>query len=538
MKKLLLTLIVSLAFCGSIFAQYSNPNGYESYWDPQFHSLGLGDVDYPAFFVKLNGEWVTEDGNWADLEFASIINGEVRGHDFMTTEYLEMGWPLPMLEGLMIKYDDPGDVVSFKVYNHVTHQEYDATCNITISTGEDHIEDWLIFDDDWNLIEGWEDEVIYLSFTMEEQEGYTLEIDPYTVGEKDHYYLIASPVGGIAASAVEGLRTPNFDFYSFNPAEGLEWINHRDEENYELQPGVGYLYANSTGTDLVFNGNPLEGVAMEYTYTITDGGEGLDFPDWNLVGNPFAETVTLNVPFLTMNDLGTDYVTNDEGGELPAMTGAFVHGVTSVAFTKADAGKKTSRLDLNLSNNRGLIDRAIVSFSQGQQMPKFQLRDSNTKVYIPMDGNDYSLVRSEGMGELPVNFKAEKSGSYTLSFNAEEVSFGYLHLIDNMTGADVDLLQTPSYSFSASSTDYASRFKLVFATGSANDDNFAFYSNGSLVINNEGNATVQVIDVTGRIISSETIEGCANVSVNAAPGVYMIRLVNGDNMKVQKMVVR
>jgi hypothetical protein len=52
------------------------------------------------------------------------------------------------------------------------------------------------------------------------------------------------------------------------------------------------------------------------------------------------------------------------------------------------------------------------------------------------------------------------------------VSFSYLHLIDNMTGADVDLLpllrgqgglnQPATYTFTAKTTDYESRFKLVF----------------------------------------------------------------------------
>ena len=102
---------------------------------------------------------------------------------------------------------------------------------------------------------------------------------------------------------------------------------------------------------------------------------------------------------------------------------------------------------------------------------------------------------------------------------------------------DVDLLSTPSYSFEANTSDYASRFRLVFATGSAND-NFAFYNNDSFVINNEGMATVQVIDINGRILSSESINGCANVNMNAAAGVYMLRLINGENVKVQKVVVR
>ena len=153
---------------------------------------------------------------------------------------------------------------------------------------------------------------------------------------------------------------------------------------------------------------------------------------------------------------------------------------------------------------------------------------------------------------MPVNFKAENDGTYTISFTAEEVSFSYLHLIDNMTGADIDLLSTQnviagedpqspmlSYTFEAKTTDYESRFKLVFATGNnANDDAFAFYSNGSFIINNEGNATLQVIDVNGRILKSESINGCTNLNINAAQGIYMLRLVNGNDVKDQKVVVR
>jgi hypothetical protein len=108
-----------------------------------------------------------------------------------------------------------------------------------------------------------------------------------------------------------------------------------------------------------------------------------------------------------------------------------------------------------------------------------------------------------------------------------------------MTGADVNLLQTPVYTFNAQTTDYASRFKLVFATGNnSNEDSFAFFSNGNFIINNDGEAMLQVVDVMGRILKSETINGSASINVNAAPGVYMLRLINGDNMKVQKVVVK
>ena len=201
-----------------------------------------------------------------------------------------------------------------------------------------------------------------------------------------------------------------------------------------------------------------------------------------------------------------------------------------------------NRLVLNLVRNRGtVIDRAIVRFGEGRQMTKFTLFENSTKLYIPQDDEDYAIVRSEAQGELPVSFRASENGTYTLSMNVENVDMNYLHLIDNMTGMDVDLLQTPSYTFEANTNDYANRFKLVFAangTDEADESSFAFFSNGNLIVNNEGNATLQVIDINGRILSSETISGSCSKAINATTGVYMLRLINGENVKVQKVVVR
>ena len=159
---------------------------------------------------------------------------------------------------------------------------------------------------------------------------------------------------------------------------------------------------------------------------------------------------------------------------------------------------------------------------------------------MPVEGKDYAVAKTENEGEMPVCFKAEENGNYTLSFNAQEVEFSYLHLIDNLTGNEVDLLENPSYSFEARNTDYASRFKLVFAKGT-NDSgsNFGFISDGNLMILGiEGEATLQIIDVTGRILSTETFSGSYNKAINAANGVYMIRLIQGENVRTQKIVVK
>ena len=383
-------------------------------------------------------------------------------------------------------------------------------------------------------------------------EQYTLHITGYT--NNGGYYLIASPIGTVNPTEVTNMITPNdsdnnrtYDLYRFqqDPSDGLEWRNYR-QGVFDLEVGKGYLYAHRTDVDLVFTGSAISESTYEVPLTKVAASAGLEFPDWNLVGNPFAEIAHIaeGHPFYTLDVSGAYTLVSDGSQTIESMQGVFVvagENEDHITFVKGEPSAKSPKVTLNVSNGTesGVIDRAIVCFGETRQMPKFQFDRNSTKVYIPMEGKEYALVRGEEMGELPVNFKAESNGTYSLNFSSEIVEFAYLHLIDNKTGNDVDLLKTPSYSFESKTTDYESRFKLVFATGdNSNDDNFAFFSNGSFVINNEGEAELQVIDVMGRILSSETINGCTNVNVNGAAGVYMLRLINGDNVKVQKVVVK
>ena len=163
-------------------------------------------------------------------------------------------------------------------------------------------------------------------------------------------------------------------------------------------------------------------------------------------------------------------------------------------------------------------------------------------MFAIQDQKEVSIVPCEG-NEQPFSFKASKDGNYTINVDAEDMEFSYLHLIDNLTGNDVNLLIEPIYSFEAKTTDYASRFKLVFAFGSSEDpesDSFAFLnSSGNLTIYGiDGEATLQVLDVLGHVLSSEQFSGSYEKKLNVAPGVYMLRLIHGDDVKVQKIVVR
>ena len=356
------------------------------------------------------------------------------------------------------------------------------------------------------------------------------------------YYLIATPIDGIAPADVENMiadNEDNFDLYAFNEAEDNEWRNFKQEGNFTtLESGKGYLYANKDNVTLTFSGMPYSGNG-EFTLHKTDG---VAFPGWNLVGNPFTETAYINRDFYTVNEDGSE-IMGATSNAIEMMEAVFViaeeDGETLTFTTEAPA--KRAMLALNLSKSHGVIDRAIVRFDESRQLPKFQINKNSTKVYIPKNGQDYAVVFSEDMGEIPVNFKAETNGSYTLSFTTEEVDFSYLHLIDNMTGNDIDLLQTPSYTFTAKTTDYASRFRLLLKADEDNldiDDNFAFVSDGNIIIaaGDASNAFLQVIDMTGRIIVCRDAMHCVSTA-EMAPGVYVLRLIDGEKVRTQKIVI-
>ena len=309
------------------------------------------------------------------------------------------------------------------------------------------------------------------------------------------YYLVASPVGTVSPENVSNMTSNNYDLYRFNQSLENEWENWKqtgDHHHFNLERGKGYLYANSGDVTLSFTGIPVEGDTYDVTL-VKDGNA--DLPGWNLVGNPFAKIAYIDRPFYVMN-AGTEIIVASAVSRnyIEPMEGIFVVADTdgeTLTFSTTAPSKGRGQTPepeqivielsaLNAQRSTSVIDRVIIRFDDGPQLPKLQLDPSHTKVYIPKDGKDYAVVNANGMGELPVHFKAKEDGEYTLTVSAPltfnslrfvegcAVHLSSLTLIDNLTGVDVDLLATPSYTFNARKDDQASRFKLVFSTFTSN----------------------------------------------------------------------
>jgi hypothetical protein len=382
-------------------------------------------------------------------------------------------------------------------------------------------------------------------------------ISAYTPGTRDGWHLIGySFADNGAAEEMDNLMANTYDLYYYDEPTHY-WMNQKDANNNftELEAAKGYLYANSATVALGLTGtlnqaNATVSIPLSYT-------EDIDLAGFNLVGNPFAHNVTsftgtnVAAEVYRMNDTKDNLMVSEVSATNPLLPGEgfFVKATdddASITFNSRASGiefVERPTIQMEISQNGFIVDRFILK-QDDEHLEKLTLNENSTRIFVTKDAQDWAVVPMEG-NEQAVSFKAAKNGTYTLSVNPESVELEYLHLIDNMTGTDVDLLAEQSYTFTSKTTDYASRFRLVFSAndasiGSASDETFAFVNDGDIIITGDiENTTVQVIDVTGRIVRTVGLlhHGSRITTVGMTPGVYVLRLINGDDVKTQKMII-
>ena len=368
-------------------------------------------------------------------------------------------------------------------------------------------------------------------------------------GSNDYgWYFIASPVTeNLAPSAVANMTNDEYRLYYYNEPDHY-WKYANDLDNFSLTNGKGYLYARQADETLSFSGTVNASNSDITVENLTCSSAAGDLAGFNLVGNPFPCNATVNCDaFYKMDENGEFLEAATSGEAIAPCTGVMVQleSAGGVTFTKSTEPASISRGIVNLKVNRtgGLfVDNAIVRFDGGSLLNKLVIKEDATRIYLPKGNQEYAIVNAEGEGELPVNFKASENGVYIIAADVDTEVVSYLHLIDNITGADVDLLASPVYTFSAKTTDYAYRFRLVF---NANDEDgastgsaaFAYYCDGEIIITDaNADATLQIVDLTGRVVVSTDV--ARNVSTSGIrAGVYVLRLLGENGVKTQKITI-
>ena len=289
------------------------------------------------------------------------------------------------------------------------------------------------------------------------------------------WYLVGFPTSvfpGPEPTALGLITTESdFDFYFFanNFPDGLEWRNYKAGAITRIQAMLryGYLYANASDMDIVLS-NSLNASAADDVISLIYSGN-YDFKGWHLHGNPFPcdayvydNATGAYRSFYRMNADGDGLI--PATGVVHPMEGFFTQATTTgekIRISRNPIVAQSNHLSIDLvegnaNTNRdgstpAATDRAIIRFGEGNTLEKFSLSDRTSKIYIPHGGKDYAVAtvgrdapwHVSTTDEIPINFKAEKNGTYTLTFDTQNLDLDYLHLIDNLTGNDVDLL-TPA----------------------------------------------------------------------------------------------
>lgn len=388
-----------------------------------------------------------------------------------------------------------------------------------------------------------------------------------TAKSGEGWYTISSPVHDgtgttLAVTHVTNLTESEatgfkYDMFSYNEASNT-WLNqkvstepgHASAGFTTMTKGLGYLY-RSSGEPLSFVGNTNSG-AVNCPLSYSSGVANLQ--GFNLIGNPYPHSITkgdgaaindddhLAEGFYVMSNAG-GWTACDDGDEIEAKQGILVKTSAAVAgFKIQDVNYVAPSSKANNDNIKFVVansqyeDVAYARFDKGIGLNKINHRNADIPMlYINQNNEDYAIaMMSDDTKVFNLNFKAMTTSQYTLSLKSKG-NYSYLHLIDRLTGKDIDLLLDNEYTFIGSPKDADNRFliKLSYEGGNnnTNDEIFAYQSGGDIIVNGEGE--LQVFDVTGRKVATQHVNGVETINVQLQ-GVYIFRL----NEKVQKIVVR
>lgn len=368
------------------------------------------------------------------------------------------------------------------------------------------------------------------------------------------WYTITSPVNNAVISTNTTLKTTDSAPYDYDLMRYDEpnhyWRNYRSETastyfvNDMMLNGLGYLYRNANDVTVEFNGLIHSG---DVTCSVTNSG-GL-LPGFNLIGNPFTHNITFgNISLSAGSALTGGYVLNkagswsailaDEDASIKPCQGVLVQVSESATATISHTARARKASDDFISfavANSQYEDVAFALFGEGSGLGKIDHQNPDIPmIYIHQDDEDYAIATMGNDTEsFTLDFVAPTTGRYTLSVKPKG-EFSYIHVIDKVTGDEIDMLKEKEYSFTASISDNADRFIVCLQhLDDAENSIFVYQSGTDIVVDGEG--MLEVFDVMGRMVMQRHVNGVETFgSTSLQAGVYVFRL----NEKTQKIVVR
>ena len=203
-------------------------------------------------------------------------------------------------------------------------------------------------------------------------------------------------------------------------------------------------------------------------------------------------------------------------------------------------------VNLFLSSDKGCSDITVVEFERpewGGARKLRELRRGNGLFYGYHNEQGYAaLFAEEGTTRVPLWFEAKEDDIFTIKWNTANGDFNSLYLIDNILGVQYDMLANNTYTFEGHKQDYKARFYIVFDVTGVEEEFeqniFAFFDGSQWVVTGEGE--LDLVDMQGRILWHEKLSGGQSrlAFPTLAKSMYLLRLTNSSETKVQKIIVK
>ena len=371
--------------------------------------------------------------------------------------------------------------------------------------------------------------------------------------------------------------------------------NHTSTTNVNedvLISGKGYLAAITKPTFMQSHGSLNAGLQQ-----ISMSKEGNHCTGWNLVGNPYHGYIDFNLfantnngvlsvnensqPFYVVYDAdtyqeghpGTGFLYRPKDGSINGeYAGRYIHPhqgfyvqlansaeINTLSFNEnmlvgrgnikesyfRDLEMNYPLVNLYLSSDNGCHDVTVIELDRPEWGGATKLKDlrvGNGIFYGHHGDDNYAAMFVEkGTPKVPLWFEAKEDDIYTMTWNTANGDFHSMYLIDNITGIQYDMLRNNTYQFEGHKSDYWSRFYIVFDVEDVDEheiNNFVFFNGSEWIVNGEGD--LEFIDVLGHVLMHTHVDG-GQTRVNlpkVAPALYFMRLTNGKECMVQKIVVK
>lgn len=376
----------------------------------------------------------------------------------------------------------------------------------------------------------------------------------WTAATSTGWNAISTPIDNVAFANVTNLiPSGSYNVYRLNEVT-MTWENSQNSANSfsSLANGRGYLYRKENNYTLEFDGT-LNAGSVNYPLTYTSQG-------FHLVGNPYPHNIYkgngaaipntyLEDGFYSLSSVGAWIAGTDNTTAIAPCQAILVQAKNTVVsgnnltITKTTATGAAKDRDDNIMfavSNSEYNDVAYAMFKEGHGLNKIDHRnEAIQKLCIENAGEDFAIADIDReVKAFNLKFHAATMGKYTMKISVNG-AFSYLHLIDKLTGNDLDLLIEDEYSFIGSPKDDDSRFIVrMEMDGSSSQDNSIFaYQNGNSIII-DGSGELQIFDMMGRVVATLYVNGAGTVCTSSMPtGVYILRLI-GEDMRTQKIVVK